>query len=148
MTINPTTYSSCESPTQTAGAARGTENSPTQLIDTDVIRMISDHMALPAFMHLVVQLTVNRLSPTAVPGGINQLAIPVSALLRRYLSGRLIKDPEAAERLGVSVKTLQNMRAEGRGIPYCKPFGEKSRAVRYDSLELELLIASRRVNNA
>lgn len=54
---------------------------------------------------------------------------------------RLVKEREAAEHLGVSVRTLQKWRLQGNGPRFVK----LGHAVRYDSEDLEIYIdASRR----
>lgn len=112
----------------------------------ELIQAACAFMAQPSFLQLVSRIVANRLSPSAVPSGFHSLAVPVAEILRKYLSRRLVRESVAADRLGTTVKTLQNMRSAGRGLPYYRPLGEGSRAIRYDSLELELLADSRRVD--
>jgi predicted DNA-binding transcriptional regulator AlpA len=53
----------------------------------------------------------------------------------------LMNEREAAERLGIAVQTIRNMRAKGRGPNYVKV----SRSVRYAPEEIDRYIEDRTV---
>jgi len=61
----------------------------------------------------------------------------------RERSERLLRDVEAAERLGVKVQTLRNWRMMGTGVPYVR-IGDRS--VRYSEDDLKAYINARKVN--
>lgn len=59
-------------------------------------------------------------------------------ILRTAMDQRYETEKHVATRLNLSVRTLQNARCKGVGPVYCHPLGLGSRAVRYNTLELEL----------
>lgn len=61
----------------------------------------------------------------------------------RERSERLLKDVEAAEKLGVKVQTLRNWRMMGTGVPYVR-VGDRS--IRYSEEDLKKYIDARTVD--
>ena len=61
----------------------------------------------------------------------------------RERSERLLKDVEAAEKLGVKVQTLRNWRMMGTGVPYVR-VGDRS--IRYSEDDLKAYIDARKVD--
>lgn len=64
----------------------------------------------------------------------------LAGFYRQILDSKLETEKELGGRLGIQVKTLQNNRSAGVGIPFCKPFGPNSRPVRYHRLVTDAYI--------
>ena len=73
--------------------------------------------------------------------GAHEIALPVGTLLAMtHPMARLLTEREAAERLGLSVRTLQKWRLLGSGPEFLK----LGHAVRYDPAALERYLESAR----
>lgn len=113
--------------------------------DKDVAEAIAEKIRSAEFLSRVDKVMGGRMSPEALPENARALTQSVAAIITGMLEGRALREVEVAERLGVSVKTLQNARWQKKGPPYFHPMGSGSRAVRYDALALEAWIHQNQV---
>lgn len=108
-------------------------NIPNQIAERpsdDLVAILSR----PDVRVLIANVVAGRLSLTAVPTEWQSIVGAVAEAIKAIAFRKLLKEDEAATRLNVSVKTLQNHRSLNRGIKAIRPFGKNSRAVRYDPL--------------
>ncbi len=62
--------------------------------------------------------------------------------------GRPLRDPEAADRLGIKPGTLMNARSSGKGIFASLPYLKIGRTVRYFEADVDNFLARHRVKRA
>ncbi len=62
--------------------------------------------------------------------------------------GRLLRDPQAAERLGVQPQTLMNARCTGQGAYADLPYFKVGRTVRYSESDIDAFLERHRIERA
>ena len=62
--------------------------------------------------------------------------------------GRPLRDPEAADRLGVRPQTLMNARCTGRGAFASIPYHKLGRSVRYFEADVDAFLECHRVDRS
>ncbi|PJI42171.1 helix-turn-helix domain-containing protein [Ferrovibrio sp.] len=101
--------------------------------------LLADPIARAAIVDFALSL------PTESPAKYRSLTEVLGPLVQAAMTSNLENEKEVARRLKVSVKTLQNARWRGTGPRYVHPF--KGRAVRYNTLHLELWLAANTVTS-
>lgn len=93
-------------------------------------------LARPDIQSLIAKVSSGKMSAAAVPSDLRELVLAVAEVVKAVAYRELLSEVEAARRLNVSVKTLQNHRSLKRGIKAVRPFGEGTRSIRYDPLSI------------
>src|SRR3546814_217594 len=65
----------------------------------------------------------------------------IAPILNNALNQTWVSEQVIAKRISGSVKTLQNLRWRGTGPPFGMPYGQTSRAVRYNLFEFDAWLA-------
>lgn len=94
----------------------------------------------PLFKLAVFQAATAGHVEAEIPESWKPLVSNMAGTLRSILSAEYESERVLAKRLGIQIKTLQNSRWNGVGIPFCKPFGPGTRPVRYHRLETDAYI--------
>ncbi|OUC13399.1 MAG: hypothetical protein B0A82_17430 [Alkalinema sp. CACIAM 70d] len=93
-------------------------------------------LARPDIQSIIAKVSSGKMSAAAVPPDLRELVLAVAEVVKAVAYRELLSEVEAARRLNVSVKTLQNHRSLKRGIKAVRPLGEGTRSIRYDPLSI------------
>lgn len=103
-------------------------------------------LSIPAVKQGLLHIALGE--PTGIIPDLYRPAIEMlGGILRSAMEQKYETEKHVARRLNVSVKTLQNARWKGTGPKYCHPLGFGSRAVRYNTLKLELWLLQHAVSS-
>jgi len=113
-------------------------------LSKEVEQAIARCLAAPQFKYALYRAIFSE--DGAVEGGVvPELVRILAASYRDIAHATFETEAFVAKRLNISVKTLQNARWRGNGPKYHHPLGPQSRAVRYNTLALNVWMEQNQV---
>lgn len=105
-----------------------------------VIQTAAQILSIPTIKQGLLHTALGK--PTgSIPEHLKPTIDLLGDILRTAMDQRYETEKHVATRLNLSVKTLQNARCNGLGPIFHHPLGPGSRAVRYNTLELEVWLS-------
>lgn len=103
-------------------------------VGLELIGLLRDLLGNPSIKENVYDAAFGGAVGPDYPPNIRAAIADLAMFYRQILYSKFETEKELGARLGIQIKTLQNNRSAGVGLPFCKPFGPDSRPIRYHRL--------------